>query len=125
MSDWERGQDQIRITGVRGYGFHGVLPAERDLGQEFIVDVVIGVKTHRAAATDELGDTVDYSDIAMRVHNHITGEPIALIETLAARIAEDILGDLAVQQVEVTVHKPQAPVPVPFDDISVRVSRRR
>lgn len=125
MSEWMQGLDTIRIQGVRGYGFHGVLAAERELGQEFIVDVVIGVKTHRAAATDELGDTVDYGDIAMRVHGHITGEPIALIETLAVRIADDILGDLAVQQVQVTVHKPQAPVPVPFDDISVQVLRRR
>lgn len=125
MSDWDHGLDTIRISGVRGYGFHGVLQAERELGQEFIVDVVMGVKTHRAAATDDLEDTVDYSEIATRVHALITGEPIALLETLAVRIADDILGDVAVQHVEVTVHKPQAPVAVPFDDISVRITRRR
>lgn len=125
MSDWDHGLDTIRIGGVRGYGYHGVLPAERELGQEFVVDVVLGIKTHRAASTDELANTVDYSEVATRVHGHITGEPIALVETLAVRIAEDILTDLAVQQVVVTVHKPQAPVSVPFDDISVRVTRRR
>lgn len=125
MSDWDHGLDTIRIDGVRGYGYHGVLPAERDLGQEFIVDVVLGVETQRAASSDELLDTVDYAEIANRVHARITGEPIALLETLAVRIAEDVLTDLAVQQVAVTVHKPQAPVSVPFDDISVRVTRRR
>lgn len=117
--------DTIRITGIRGFGYHGVLPAERALGQEFLVDVVIGLKTQRAAATDDLSDTVDYGDIATRIHGFITGEPIALLETLAVRIAQDCLQDLSVQIVEVTVHKPQAPVDVPFSDISVRITRRR
>ena len=117
--------DTIRITGIRGFGYHGVLPAERELGQEFLVDVVLGLKTQRAAATDDLSDTVDYGDIATRVHGFITGEPLALLETLAVRIATDCLRDLGVQIVEVTVHKPQAPVDVPFSDICVRVTRRR
>ncbi len=125
MSKIDRGLDTIRICGIRGYGHHGVLPAERELGQEFTVDVAIGLKTDRAVVTDDLADTVDYADLAARVHAHITGEPIALLETLAQRIADECLADLAVQVVEVTVHKPQAPVEVPFSDISVRVTRRR
>lgn len=125
MSGSDRQLDSIRITGIRGYGYHGVLPAERELGQTFIVDVMLLLKTQRAAKTDELLDTVDYSEVALRVHQRITGEPMALLESLAERIAEDALEDFAVQEVQVTVHKPQAPVPVPFDDIEVRVTRRR
>jgi dihydroneopterin aldolase len=121
----DRQLDRITIRGVRGYGYHGVLPAEREIGQEFVVDVVLLLKTHRAAKTDELTDTVDYGEIAVAVHQRITGEPYALLESLAGRIAADCLEDYAVQEVQVTVHKPQAPVPVPFDDIEVRVTRSR
>ena len=125
MNDTGHSLDSITIRGVRGYGYHGVLPAERELGQEFVVDVVIRLRTEQAAMTDALRDTVNYGDVAARIHRRITGEPTALLETLAVRIAQDCLSDHVVQQVEVTVHKPQAPVPVPFDDISVQVTRSR
>ena len=117
--------DTIRIAGIRGRGYHGVLAAERELGQEFIVDVVLGLRTRTAAASDELSDTLDYGLVATRVHERITGAPFALLETLAERIAEDCLQAPALEFVEVTVHKPAAPVTVPFADISVRVRRRR
>lgn len=117
--------DSIRIGGLRGYGYHGVLPGEREVGQEFVVDVVLSVDTRRAAATDDLADTVDYGDLADRIHRHITGPPLALLEALAERIARDCLNDPAIHAVEVTVHKPQAPVSLPFRDISVRITRRR
>jgi dihydroneopterin aldolase len=119
------GMDLIRVTGVRGTGYHGVYDFEREQGQEFVVDVTLGLKTQRAAATDALTNTVDYGEIALMVHRHITGEPVSLLETLALRIAEDCLRDVAVRVVEVTVHKPAAPVDVPFDDISLTITRTR
>lgn len=122
MSD--DGYDTIRITGIRGYGYHGVLAAERDLGQRFVVDVVLGLSTHRAAVTDDLTHTVDYGRVATDVHDRITGPAFALVETLADRIAGDCLRHHGVELAQVTVHKPQAPVAVPFDDISVTVTRR-
>ena len=117
-------QDTIRITGIRGYGYHGVLDAERSLGQAFIVDVALSVAVAEAARTDDLARTVDYGAVATAVHDRITGPPFALIEALAERIAEDCLAYQGVSAVEVTVHKPQAPVAVPFDDISITVTRR-
>lgn len=120
-----QGLDEIRVTGVRGTGYHGVFEFEREQGQEFVVDVAVGLKTQRAAATDELGNTVDYAEIATMIHGRITGEPVALLETLAGLIAEDCLRDVAVQVVMVTVHKPSAPVDVPFDDISLTITRSR
>lgn len=114
--------DRIEVLGIRGFGFHGVLAEERAQGQEFTVDVVLGTEVTQAAATDDLANTVNYADVAMRVHDHITGEPVDLIETLAVRIADDVLAMGAIW-VEVAVHKPSAPIPVPFDDVVIRIRR--
>ncbi len=125
MTGFDGGRDTIRITGIRGHGYHGVLEEERATGQEFVVDVAIWLTTARAALSDDLSETVDYGDLASRVHALIEGPPHQLIETLAERIAAACLADGAVHAVEVTVHKPSAPVDVPFGDISVTVRRRR
>jgi len=115
--------DVITVAGIRGYGYHGVLAAEREQGQEFSVDVAMSVSTRRAAATDDLAQTVDYSDVAARIHGVITGEPYDLIETVAQRCAAIALDHPLVHRVTITVHKPQAPVGVPFEDVTVTVTR--
>lgn len=117
--------DQIILTGVRGTGFHGVFDHERANGQEFIVDVVLDLATAAAAASDDLDDTVDYGVIASSVHGRITGDPFDLIEKLAEVIAADCLGFARVERVTVTVHKPSAPIEVPFADVAVRITRTR
>jgi len=115
--------DQIAISGIRGTGHHGVFAHERAAGQEFVVDVVLDVSTSAAASSDNLNDTVDYGAVAVAVHELITGEPVELIETLAERIADACLGLGGITRVAVTVHKPNAPIPVPFDDVEVRIVR--
>lgn len=117
--------DRIAVRGIRGYGYHGVLPRERAEGQEFIVDVTLLVQTRRAAASDDLEQTVNYADVAEKVHAQIVGEPVKLIETLAQRIAAACLADLLVTGVEVRVHKPNAPIEVPFEDVVVTIFRSR
>lgn len=117
--------DRIELVGLRANGFHGVFEHERREGQEFVVDVVLHVDTREAAASDDLAATVDYGAVAQRVHDLVAGDPYDLIETLADRIAAFCLEHTRVEAVEVAVHKPQAPVPVPFADVVVRVSRRR
>jgi dihydroneopterin aldolase len=117
--------DRVALRGLRGFGRHGVLPAERSLGQWFVVDVELGLDTRLAAPGDDLGETVDYSAVAADVVALIEGEPVNLIETLAQRIAESCLARPGVMQVEITVHKPGAPVSVPFDDVSVTITRSR
>lgn len=118
-------QDHVRLRGVRARGHHGVLAEERRDGQMFVVDVDLRVDLAPAAATDELGLTVDYATVAAGVVAEIGGDPCDLIETLADRIAARILRDERVEEVTVTVHKPQAPVGVPFDDVAVSVVRGR
>lgn len=117
--------DRISLRGLRAYGHHGVLPSEREHGQEFLVDVVLDVDTTAAATMDDLEQTVDYATLADRLAAVVSGEPVDLIETLAAQLAEVCLADSRVQAVTVEVHKPHAPVRVPVDDITVRIRRER
>jgi 7,8-dihydroneopterin aldolase/epimerase/oxygenase len=117
--------DKITISGLRVRGRHGVFEYERVSGQEFLVDAVLWLDTSPAAATDDLARTADYGVIAHQLAQIVAGEPVALIETLAARLAAACLADEAVREVEITVHKPQAPVDVPVSDIAVTVRRSR
>lgn len=115
--------DHIQVLGIRGYGYHGVLDSERVEGQEFSVDVTLTVDTAAAAAADDLTRTVDYSNIAELAHARIVGTPHLLIETLAHRIADDIMRVPGVLGTSVAVHKPHAPIPVRFDDVVVTVRK--
>jgi dihydroneopterin aldolase len=117
--------DRISLLGLRAFGRHGVLGHERRNGQEFVVDAVLWVDTRAAAAGDDLTLTADYSAIATRITDVVAGEPVALIETLAARLAAACLADQAVTEVEITVHKPNAPLTQAFGDVTVTIRRSR
>lgn len=117
--------DEITLTGLRAVGHHGVYPDERRDGQEFVVDLTLRLPTAAAAASDDVADTVHYGELAERVAEAVAGEPVNLLETLAQRIADVVLADDRVQDVLVTVHKPSAPITVPFGDVSVTIRRSR
>jgi dihydroneopterin aldolase len=116
--------DVIEIRGIRGFGRHGVFDHERADGQEFVVDVRLELDTRAAAASDDLADTVNYGVVAEQVHAAIENDPVDLIETLAQRIADLCLADQRVSGTAVTIHKPSAPITVPFDDVVLTVQRR-
>jgi len=117
--------DRIHLRGVEAIGHHGVLAFEKRDGQPFVVDVVLSLDLARAGATDDLADTISYAEVAADVVRRISGPSFDLIERLAEVIAEDALARPSVEAVEVTVHKPQAPVGTPFTDVAVEVRRRR
>jgi len=117
--------DVIRLTGLRARGHHGVFDHERADGQEFVVDVAVEVRAGAASGSDDLQATVHYGVLAEQVVAAIEEDPVDLIETLAERIAAVVLSHRAAIATEVTVHKPQAPITVPFDDVSVTVHRSR
>ncbi|MBM6405560.1 dihydroneopterin aldolase [Phycicoccus sp. CSK15P-2] len=117
--------DRITLRGVRATGFHGVFEHERRDGQEFVVDVVVTLDLAAAGRSDDLADTFDYGALAAAVVARVEGEAFDLVERLATVIADDVLADVRVEEVEVTVHKPQAPITVPFDDVAVTVVRER
>jgi dihydroneopterin aldolase/2-amino-4-hydroxy-6-hydroxymethyldihydropteridine diphosphokinase len=117
--------DRVRLTGITATGYHGVFAHERREGQVFVADVVVHLDTRRAAATDDLRHTLDYGALAEQVAAVLTGEPADLIETVAERIAATVLAHPQVQAVDVAVHKPQAPITVPFGEVVVEVRRDR
>lgn len=118
--------DRIVLAGVRGTGHHGVFDHEKRDGQVFVVDVEVEAALSPAGRSDDLARTVNYGEIGAQVLSRIEGEPFDLIERLAEVIADDVLAaHVLVDAVTVTVHKPQAPVGVPFGDVTVSVTRRR
>ncbi|WP_329133088.1 dihydroneopterin aldolase [Streptomyces sp. NBC_01476] len=117
--------DRVTLRGLRIRGNHGVFQHEREDGQTFVVDLALSLDTAPAAAGDDLSRTVHYGVLAEQVAAVVAGEPVNLIETLAQRIADTCLGHELVEEVEVTVHKPDAPITVPFDDVTVTITRRR
>lgn len=117
------GLDRIALRGLRVRGFHGVYPAERRDGQDFVVDAVLWLDARPAAASDQVTDTVHYGELAERIAAVVAGEPVNLIETLAERIAAVVLAQPLVRRTEVTVHKPGAPIPLTFEDVTVTVVR--
>jgi dihydroneopterin aldolase len=117
--------DRIQLRGLTVRGHHGVLEHERRDGQDFVVDVTVWIDLDTAAASDDLSDTVDYGELASRVAGIVGGPAKNLIETVAADVAEDVMRDQRVHAVEVVVHKPQAQIPLAFNDVSVVARRSR
>jgi dihydroneopterin aldolase len=118
--------DQIVLTGIHGFGYHGLFEQERKDGQDFFVDLTLSVDLRSASTSDAILDTVNYAEITDLVVEEITTNPVNLIEKLAGRIADRVLTQhVKVNSVTVTVHKPQAPVAAQLKDIAVVVTRTR
>ena len=117
--------DSITHTGLRATAFHGVLDDERRDGQVFVLDVTVFLDLEPAAAGDALAETIHYGELATEIVEAVERDPVDLIETVADRIAGVVLAYAAAQAVRVTVHKPSAPIPVPFDDVAVTITRVR
>jgi 7,8-dihydroneopterin aldolase/epimerase/oxygenase len=117
--------DRIRLVGLRAIGNHGVLPQERLNGQEFLIDVTAWLDLAPAARDDDLTKTVHYGELAEALVAAVERDPVDLIETVAERCAAIVLGYDVVERVEVTIHKPGAPIAVPFADVEVTIVRER
>jgi dihydroneopterin aldolase len=117
--------DRITLRGLAVRGRHGVYATEREQGQEFVIDVDLCLDLAPAAESDDVADTVHYGDLAQSLAAVVSGEPVALIETLAGRLVDVCLSDPRVRTAEVTVHKPHAPIPLTFTDVSVTLVRSR
>jgi len=120
-----RSDDHIAIRGIEVFAHHGVLSAEKEQGQRFVIDVELSLDLSKAAASDRLEDTVDYGELAKRIHSIVASERWDLIERVAERVAEVALDDPRVDHTKVTIHKPQALITVVFDDVAVTLTRTR
>jgi dihydroneopterin aldolase len=117
--------DRITLTGLRVFGRHGVFDHEKRDGQEFVVDVTAWLDLSEAAASDDVKRTLHYGELAQLAADIVGGQPCDLIESVAGKIADEVLRDERLDAVEVTVHKPSAPIPLSFDDVAVTVHRTR
>lgn len=115
--------DSITLTGLRVRANHGVYDFERENGQDFLIDVTVGVDLRAAAASDDVAQTIHYGELAERIAAAVEADPVDLIETVAERVASLVLSYPAAHSVRVTVHKPDAPIAVPFDDVAVSILR--
>lgn len=117
--------DELSIDGIECFAHHGVFDHERRDGQIFRIDLVLGVDTRAAAASDDLADTVDYGGLVDRVVAAVESDPVDLIEKLVQRVADVVLLDRRVEWTRVTVHKPDAPIQATFADVRLTITRRR
>ena len=119
--------DRIILTGMQFYGFHGVNPEERRLGQPFVVDLTAELDLRAAGASDDLADTVSYAHLYRAVKAVMEGEPVQLLETAAAAIAAAILQQHPpVAAVQVRVSKPRPPIRgAVIDAAAVEIYRTR
>jgi dihydroneopterin aldolase len=117
--------DRLALRGLVFQGHHGVFESERRDGQDFVVDLVLGIDSTTAAGSDDLRHTVDYGTLVDEVRGAVENDPVDLIETLAQRLADVCLAHAEVQTVEVTVHKPHAPIAATFSDVALTITRSR
>ena len=118
---------KIQIKGLRIYGYHGVLEHERDEGQYFIIDASIKVDAERASSTDDIANTVSYAEIAQLISENVKNNPVNLLETLAQRLADEVLFAASpwAKSVKITVSKPDAPIDLFFDTVTVTAKAKR
>ena len=117
--------DELSVTGIECFAHHGVLDFEKREGQTFVVDLVLGLDTRPAAASDDLEETVDYGTLVLDVKAAVERDPVDLIETVVQRIADVCLKDRRVEWARVTLHKPDAPIDATYSDVALTITRTR
>ena len=118
--------DRIVLEGMRFYGFHGVNPEERVLGQEYLVDLTVEMDLGGAGRSDRLEDTISYAHIYRAVKDVMEGEPRNLLEAAAQSIADRVLSEFPVDSVTVRVKKPHPPIRGSIiESATVEIYRRR
>lgn len=117
--------DRIDLTGIEVYARHGVLEVEQQKAQIFLVDITAFIDLTDAGRSDDLADTLDYGELALEIREVVGSESHALIERVAASVAEVVLAHREVERVVVTIHKPDAPVDAVIRDVSVTLDRTR
>jgi 7,8-dihydroneopterin aldolase/epimerase/oxygenase len=117
--------DRIELKGIEVVARHGVLEHEKQESQVFRIDLTLYLDLAAAGTSDDLADTVDYGKLAQVAHDLVQSESHDLIESVAQQIATAVLDEPLVDRVRVTVHKPEAPIPLTFSDVAVTVDRSR
>ena len=118
--------DKIFVNQMEFYGYHGVFPEETRLGQRFVVDLMVLVDLKKAGQTDELEHSVNYGELFQVCKEVVEGKPYKLVEAVAEKIAETVLGQFTlVSEVTIKVIKPDPPIPGHYQSVAVEITRRR
>jgi dihydroneopterin aldolase len=117
--------DRITLRGMQFMGRHGVSSEERAEPQPIEVDVVVRLDLSTPAKSDDLPDTVNYATLFELARRVVEERSFHLLEALAGAIADAVLGAHPIDDVEVRVRKPKAPLPGAFETVEVRIRRRR
>ena len=117
--------DELSLTGIECFAHHGVFDFEKREGQVFVVDLVLGIDTRAAAASDDLAETVNYGTLTLGVKAAVERDPVDLIETVVQRIADVCLLESRVEWARVTLHKPDAPIDAMYSDVALTITRTR
>lgn len=119
--------DDVFLESMRFYGYHGVNPEERAKGQRFIVDIRLSTDLRDAGISDDLSETINYSEVYKRVRAIVEGEPRDLIEAVGEQIATALLSEFpTATAVTVTVRKPEVPLKgAMLASAGVRIHRQR
>jgi dihydroneopterin aldolase len=123
--DHDRGTESItiEITGLSLYTHHGVSEAEREVGQRLVLDLRLDVGETDATATDALEDTIDYAEVCQLVALVVQQRSHKTLERLCSVVADRLLGDYALEGVWVKATKPEPPIPLSVDEVSVEIWR--
>jgi dihydroneopterin aldolase len=113
----------VEITGLSLYTHHGVTPSERDVGQRLVFDLRLDVGESDATVTDQLEDTVDYAEVCQLVALIAQQRSYSTLERLCSAVADRLLADFALEGVSVKAAKPEPPIPLPVEEVSVEVWR--
>ena len=118
--------DTIFIRGLSLHAHHGVLPYEGKVGQSFTIDLRLDIDLSTAARTDKVADTVSYDQVVAAATDAFTSQKFKLIEAAAGKVADAVLARFPrVKAIEVTIHKPHAPIAATFSDVGVTLTRKR
>jgi dihydroneopterin aldolase len=113
---------RISLENIRLYGYHGATPSERELGQRFEVDVDIVADLSGAVEDDDMRKTVNYETVYRLVEREVVGQKYHLLESMADKIARDILDQFDADEVTVRIRKPNVPIAGAIDHVEVEVT---
>ncbi len=116
--------DKIKIENLEIYAYHGVFPEEKEKGQRFFINATLYTDLRKAGKTDDLTASTHYGEVALLLHETMTEKSYDLIERAAEVCAEAVLKEFPlVRSITLELRKPEAPIPLPFESVSVVIRR--
>lgn len=116
--------DKIQVKGLKVFAHHGVYPEESAQGQDFLVNVSLYTDTRPAGKSDDLEQSVDYGELCLFIDRYMKKHTYKLLESVTENLAREILLRYReATSIEISVSKPHAPIPLPFEDVSVSIKR--